>query len=108
MDELTEKRLAHNQAVFRDANERILDAANEIGADPHRLPFICECADTACTTVLLLEAADYGAVRRNPRRFLHAPGHDDDLGTVVEAHADYVVVEKDGVAAGVAERHAER
>ena len=106
MDELTQTRLAHTQSVFRDANERILEAAHDIGADPQRLPFICECSDTSCTTVLLLEPADYSAVRRNARRFLHAPGHDDGLGAIVEAHPDYLVVEKAGAAADVAEQDA--
>jgi hypothetical protein len=103
LDELTLERLARNQAIFREANERIVAAAGEIGVKSQAVPFICECADPACTQVLPIDLADYEAVRRHPRRFLHAQGHDDGIGEPVEAHAGYVVVEKTGVAGDVVE-----
>ena len=103
MDELTLDRLARNQTMFREANQRIVAAAGEIGLTPQGVPFICECADPACTQVITIDVADYEAVRRNPRRFLHAPGHDDGLGEPVELHEAYVVVEKTGRAAEIAE-----
>lgn len=104
MNELTLERLARNQAAFREANERIVAAAGEIGLGVESVPFICECADPACTQVLPIDLADYEAVRRNPRRFLHANGHDDGLGEPVELHEGYVVVEKTGLAGELAER----
>lgn len=103
MDELTLERLARNQATFREANQRIVDAAGEIGVRSQAVPFICECADPACTQVLPIDRADYEAVRRHPRRFLHAQGHDDGFGEPVEVHDGYVVVEKTGRAGDVAE-----
>lgn len=107
MDRLTEERIARNQATFRDANQRIVAAAGEIGVDPKAVPFICECSDVFCTDVLLIDLGDYAGVRRHPRRFLHAVGHDDSVGVPVEVHANYVVVEKRGAAGEVAEKLAE-
>ena len=108
MDQLTEERIARNQATFRDANQRIVGAAGDIGVDPASVPFICECARESCTDVLLIELPEYEAVRRNPRRFLHAPGHEDDTGKVVQVQAGYVVAEKTGRAGEVAEELADR
>jgi hypothetical protein len=107
VDQLTEERIARNQATFRDANQRIVAAAGEIGIEPNAVPFICECSRESCTDVLLIELPEYAAVRRNPRRFLHARGHDDHTGIVVELHPGYVVVEKTGRAGEVAEQLAE-
>lgn len=103
MDQLSAERVAHNQSTFRDANQRIVAAATEIGVDARTVPFICECADSACTEVLLIDLAEYRAVRRHPRRFLHATGHRDDVGAVVEMHGSYIVVEKTGRAGEIAE-----
>ena len=36
-------RVAENQDAFRRANEQIEAAADSIGGDLERLPFICEC-----------------------------------------------------------------
>jgi hypothetical protein len=104
LDELTQERIARNQATFRDANERIVAAAGEIGLEPRGVPFICECADVTCTKVLLIDLPEYAAVRRNPRRFIHAPGHEDEASIVVEVHRGYAVVEKQSRAGDVAEQ----
>ena len=54
MERLMEERIARNQATFREANERIGAAAGVYDvATP--VPFICECADPACTEVVRLE-----------------------------------------------------
>lgn len=103
MDRLSAERIARNQATFRDANQRIVAAAGQIGVDPQLVPFICECAEPSCTDVLLIDLVEYSAVRRNGRRFLHAPGHDDPVSMTVEVHPNYVVVEKVGAAGDTAE-----
>ena len=108
MDELTADRVARNESTFRDANERIVEAATDIGSDLDVVPFICECEDPACTAVLVISLADYKTVRRNPRRFLHAAVHDDHTGSVVGVHEHYVVVEKTGRAGEAAQELAGR
>ena len=104
LDRLTAERVARNQSTFRAANERIVAAAGEIGVPAHAVPFICECAETSCTA----GAPDRPRrVLRGPtairRRFLHAAGHRDNAGVVVETHGSYIVVEKTGLVGEIAE-----
>jgi hypothetical protein len=104
---LTDRRIALNQATFRDANERIEAAADKL-ALVGPVPFICECADTACTQIVRLTFDEYEQVRQQPRWFLTAPEHEwialnAGVGEVRERHDGYVVVEKIGVAGEVAE-----
>src|SRR5204863_10030627 len=69
-------RLARNQALYRTVNEQ-LEALNKafeesvgIGSE-----WICECADTECTTPISAHLYEYEAVRLNPRTFIVATGH---------------------------------
>jgi hypothetical protein len=66
------------------------------------MPFICECDDPECRSVIRLTQAAYEDVRADARRFLIAPGH-TSLGDTVERHADYCIVEKSGVSARIAD-----
>jgi hypothetical protein len=71
------------------------------------VPFICECADPACTELVRLSLAEYEAVRADSRHFLNAPGHEvnaDGYGRVVSNQDGYVVVEKLGEAAKIVEQ----
>jgi hypothetical protein len=99
------EQVARNDAVFRAANERIEDAAAELrAAEP--LPFICECADTTCRELILLTRSEYERVRSNSTWFAVAAGHEDGSESesrIVEQRDAYVVVEKIGRAADVAE-----
>jgi hypothetical protein len=105
VDRQTEERIARNDAIFRDANDRVRSAAGAIGVDDGPLPFICECADPSCTDVVLLPPDVYAAIRANPRHFVNVPGHQRaalGAAVVVEDHETYVVVEKVGHAGDVA------
>jgi len=97
------EQVARNDALFRDANERIHDAAIEYDVDP--VPFICECAEPTCHEVIALTLAEYDRVRATPTRFVIAPGHEGvapHAVEVVERTQVYFVVEKVGRAAEVA------
>jgi hypothetical protein len=98
--------LARNDAIFREANERIAATAEELGlADGGLLPFICECADVSCTVIVQLSAAEYRAVRKQPTQFLYTRGHEATcLGwcRVLDEFERYTVIEKIGDAAEVA------
>jgi hypothetical protein len=101
----TAERVAKNDAIFRDANERIARRAVVAGMD--KIPFLCECANERCTTILRLTIDEYEAVRAVGRRFFAAPGHEESAegyATVVAQKDGYVVVEKVGDAAVIAER----
>jgi hypothetical protein len=92
-----EDRVAKNEILFRQVNERIL----EIEADRWRVDpvdFMCECGDVMCTRVVQLSVVDYERLRSNPRHFGVIPGHEIlDVEHVVERHPHFLVVEKSGV-----------
>jgi hypothetical protein len=103
---LTAERLARNDAIFRSANEQIRQAAEEHEFEA-RVPFVCECAEAGCRELVRLTLAEYASVRRLPRQFLNARGHEDGAEgscEVVATHPEYVVVAKVGRAGEVAEQ----
>ena len=87
-----EARLARNEALFREVNERIAELAENFADDFH---VVCECAATGCQTMLAIPLDDYRRVREHPLRFIVATGHiDPDIENLVERHDTYDVVEK--------------
>jgi hypothetical protein len=69
-----EHRLAQNEALFREVNERIEAKAHTLGSDvPYQ--FLCECANPDCTFRLSLPISVYEAVRADPRQFVVLPLH---------------------------------
>ena len=100
------ERVAQNDAFFRDGNERIHDAAASMQVEESALlPFLCECAQVDCTTVVQLTSSEYEAVRRDPTHFINAAGHvvnAQGWARVVEERDRYTIVEKIGDAADVA------
>ena len=105
---MTEERIARNDDVFRSANEKIREAADEHHVEA-RVPFICECADPECTRVIPLDLREYAEVRSNPRWFLTAPDHDAeaDAARLVARRDTFLIVEKTGRAGAVAEELAQ-
>lgn len=68
------------------------------------LPFLCECAEESCTTVLQLSQEEYEAVRAHPTHFINARGHAvNGRGwvRVLDEFDRYTVVEKVGEAAEI-------
>ena len=91
MDELTRKRLEHNEQVFRAVNEEIDDRAE--GA-PER-DYVCECADTGCADTIRLTRGEYVHIRAGESRYVVVSGHQvTGLERVVEEHETYLIVEK--------------
>lgn len=96
MDE-RERRLARNEALYREVNERIREQArSQVGGEPgHRYEFLCECSNIDCNLLLEFTLAEYEAVRASPRRFVVAPGHHlPEIEHVAIRGDDYWVVEK--------------
>jgi hypothetical protein len=90
-------RIRANNARFREANERIRDTADDVGAEMERIPFLCECPVEDCVEILHLTPVQYGAVRERQNRFMTAVGHEvaeGDVAEVVSRNDGYVVVEK--------------
>jgi hypothetical protein len=83
MNPMTEERIARNDSIFRDANEQINAKAKEHGVDEAQaVPFICECADEHCTTIVPLALGEYKDVRADSRQFLTVFGHERSEGLV--------------------------
>jgi hypothetical protein len=74
--ETTERRVAHNQNAFREANERIEKTADSVVADLEIIPFICECPQPQCTELARLKRHEYEMVRAHGDTFLVVPGHE--------------------------------
>jgi hypothetical protein len=97
-----EERLAQNEALFRDVNENIKQAASR-PTDGHVFRFLCECSNTDCTLLLPLTLEQYEEARADPKQFIVAPGHElPEIETVVSREASYEVVRKHGEAAELA------
>jgi hypothetical protein len=97
MADLSEERIAKNNATFRDANEKIRARVGEYDPPMERLPFICECASEQCTEIVRLTPAEYAGVREHPTHFFTAIGHEGveaPVGEVVSHEEGYVVVNK--------------
>lgn len=91
-------KLARNQALWREVNERI-KAVAESSAD---VEFLCECSRMDCTATLNMSMAEYEHIRSSPVRFPIALGHDfPEVESVVEETDRYAVVQKLGGAAEV-------
>lgn len=64
-------RLARNETIFREVNERIEKLARE----GEWLEIVCECGKPECNEPLRVTIAEYERVRQGPTDFLVAPGH---------------------------------
>jgi hypothetical protein len=100
-----QKRVAHNEVVFRELNER-LEAGTWPGEAGKAVAFRCECGDLGCNQLIEIVPADYERVRAHARRFVLVSGHElPELETVVQRAGGYVVVEKLDEAGAIAESH---
>lgn len=95
-----ETRLAENEVLFRDVNERVGAIAAVHGDDDHVYEFYCECSNVDCTLRVAATLEEYERVREHPSRFLIAPGHWlPEIERVLEEGARHWVIEKTGEAA---------
>lgn len=96
-----EQRIAENEALFRDANERIVRTE---GARRDPIEIICECGDRDCLERINVKRTDYERARSDPALFLAATGHvKPDAEQIVSETADHQLLRKTGDAAVVAE-----
>jgi hypothetical protein len=91
-----EQRLAQNEALFREVNERVGALAHQL--DPEEpYEFVCECANPDCTFRLALPLPVYEAVRQDPRQFLVLPVHyTPEVEVLIVKESTYWVVRKTG------------
>jgi hypothetical protein len=98
-----EARLAANEALFRDVNERIKSLGDQFQAQV--LDIVCECVKDDCALTISLSTAEYERLRSSGKHFVVVPGHEQpDVEVVIERLKNHAVVEKVGVGAEVAEQ----
>jgi hypothetical protein len=100
------KRVARNEAMYREVNERIEDLNETFGEMSGEFVVVCECADPMCTEQIALSREAYERTRANSARFIVRPGHQAaDFEDLIATEADYVIVEKhDGEPASLAQK----
>ena len=85
------ERLARNQTLFREVNERI----EAIAGDNKSVEFVCECSNTDCASTIELNVREYERVRSNSTWFLIKRDHDiPQIERVISQDDGYAVVEK--------------
>jgi hypothetical protein len=87
------ERLARNQAVYREVNQRITELVDEPASQ--KIDFLCECSNESCAETVALTLAEFQQVRGDPTTFAIVPGHETPaIEKVVTTHSGYLVVEK--------------
>lgn len=87
------ERLARNQVLFREVNERIREVLDS--PDGYPVDFMCECSRDDCTATIALDRDEYEAVRSNGSLFLVVPGHELlEVERVVDENGRFTLVQK--------------
>jgi hypothetical protein len=86
------ERLARNQVLFREVNERLREMIGDSGAPTK---FLCECSNPDCAETITLDLEEYEAVRSSPNLFAVVPGHEiATIERVVRETETFKLVEK--------------
>ena len=87
------ERIARNESLFREVNERIVESAQRLAVGDAE--FVCECADPGCVSRVPATLEEYERVRSDGASFLLIPGHEDPrVEAVVDREDEHSVVEK--------------
>jgi hypothetical protein len=90
-----ERRIALNEVVFREVNERIEELGDQFGLQERPLELVCECGDASCTSQIRMNASEYEEIRRDPTLFVIHPGHETaGVEELVDKRNGYHVVRK--------------
>ena len=100
-----ERRIGLNEAVFREANERILEVNEAFATLTDVLRLVCECGHGTCAEQISMKPGDYEALRAEPANFAIVPGHEiPDVEEVISRGEEYAIVrKKEGIPRRVAE-----
>ena len=94
MGDLRRERIAVNEGLFRNANERTAQWEEvQQGEDPEL--YLCECANPDCRRRIRLSREEYERVRGDSQHFAVVSGHQIlDTETVIEENGEWLMVEK--------------
>jgi len=99
-----EKRLALNEALFRETNERVEERVRLFVGAEELFGIICECASLDCKERITVTQDEYATVRSDPSQFIVKPGHMvDEVEQTVVRNDRFEVIRKVGLAAEIAE-----
>jgi hypothetical protein len=87
------ERLARNQTLFREVNERLLELND--GQKDGSMVFVCECSSVDCTATMAIGKADYESVRAHPTFFAIVPGHEIlEIEKIIDQRNGFTIVQK--------------
>jgi hypothetical protein len=87
------QRIARNETIFREVNERIEEVSGNAPAE--RVEFLCECGSRDCTEVIALARGEYEGLRADPVLFAVLPGHAiPEVEIVVAENERFLTVRK--------------
>lgn len=107
---MTVERVARNEAIFREANERIQATADAVASDIELIPFICECSGSACVELVRLSRPQYEEARSDGAQFFVARGHEvthvdgAEIARIVRREEHYSLMQKVAEAGAIARR----
>lgn len=105
--EAQQRRLAQNQALFREINSHVVELNENFEGFGHGSAFVCECANTECAETVELSRAEYERIRTNSRWFFVAASEEhvfSEVEEVIERNGRYYVVEKFEAGAEIADQ----
>jgi hypothetical protein len=87
-----EDRIAKNEVIFREVNERVREV---VPSENGGIDFLCECGDENCVEQIALTTQEYERVRDDPVQFFVKPGHEiEDVEEVIEENDRFLLVKK--------------
>jgi hypothetical protein len=87
------ERLARNQALFREVNERLLELAD--GFQDGSMEFVCECSNEDCTKTVTMNHDEYESVRAHSTFFVIASGHEIlQVEKIIDRRNGWTIVQK--------------
>jgi hypothetical protein len=90
---LSLERLARNQVLFREVNERLAELAEGSGKSP--ADFCCECSRMDCDEMIELDRDEYEGIRSSSNLFVVAPGHETpEVERIIDENDRFTLVEK--------------
>jgi hypothetical protein len=93
-----DERLAGNEALFREVNERVAEVAShfvEVETHTEQVDFTCECGRADCAEPIRMTLVEYEAIRAESTHFGVVPEHEQpEIESVIRRFPTYFVVEK--------------
>jgi hypothetical protein len=95
MTQPREERIARNEVLFREINERLKEMQETFNVLDQRSEFVCECGNVECTERIEMSPPEYKRLRSDPTTFAVVNGHEaEDVEDVVQIATGHLIVRK--------------